>query len=325
METVQDIFASIWSTVLSGFAAMGLVTAPAPSSYQGYVEGEFVMVAPVIGGTLQTLSVQRGMHVQKGDSLFALDQTDEKAALDQATAMLQQARDRLANITKSRRSLEIEMIAAQKSQAEAQMRLAEVELDRQERLRGSPAFNKEVFDQTKATYDQQRARVEELTKSLDFAQSPMGREDELHAAEGDIKANEAALAQAQWRLDQKTLTAPTSALVADTYFNPGESIAANQAVVSLLPPENIKVRFFVAQEDLARLPIGARILVHCDGCPATIPAVVRFVSPQAEDTPPVLYNRENRNKLVFMLEARPTERAEALRPGQPVDVTIAPP
>jgi len=310
---MSQFFASIWSAVAAVLIWLGLMSAPGPPSFQGYVEGEFVLASPTVGGQLITLSVERGQHVEAGAQLFALDQSDEKASRDQAAAMLQQAQDRLSNLAKGKRAPEIAVIAAQKAQAEAQVRMAQLDLDRQKRLIGSPAFAKQQFDQAQATFDQQTNRVAELS---------LGRDDELRAAVGDVAANQAALAQAQWKLDQKTLLAPAAALVADTYFNPGEMINAGQAVVSLLPPGNIKVRFFVPQEALAKFPIGTAVRIHCDGCAGDIPATVRFVSPQAEYTPPVLYNRENRNKLVFMLEARPTERPESLRPGQPVDVIL---
>jgi len=318
---MSQFFASIWSALAAVLIWLGLMSPSMPPSFQGYVEGEFVLVSPTVGGQLITLPVERGQHVEAGGALFALDQADEKAARDQAAAMLSQAQDRLSNLAKGKRQPEIATIAAQKAQAEAQVRLAQLDLDRQKRLIGSPAFMKQQFDQVQATFDQQTSRVAELDAQLKLAEMSVGRDDELHAAVGDVAANQAALAQAQWKLDQKTLMAPTASLVADTYFNPGEMINPGQAVVSLLPPGNIKVRFFVPQEALVQFPIGARVSIHCDGCARDIPGAVRFVSPQAEYTPPVLYNRENRNRLVFMIEARPTATPEALRPGQPVDVT----
>lgn len=325
METVQHFLAALWSTAMSGLVAIGLMAAPAPPSVQGYVEGEFLLISPNVGGILDILSVHRGGHVVEGDSLFILEQSDEKAARDQAKANLEQARSRLDNLGKGKRRPEVDVIVAQKSQAEAQLRLAQIEYDRQQHLVTSGASSREQVDQARATFNEQTARVAELAAQLEVATQTMGRSDELRAAEGDISANAAALAQAQWKLDQKTVTAPTAALVADTYFNPGEMVVAGQPVVQLLPPENIKVRFFVREADLARFPVGAAVTIRCDGCAAAIPAIVRFVSPQAEYTPPVLYNRENRSKMVFMLEAWPTERPQALRPGQPVDVSPSAP
>lgn len=325
MEALRRFFSALWSAVLAALTSLGLLSSPHPPTFQGYVEGEFVLVSPTLGGTLETRSVDRGMHVRQGEELFSLDRADEMAARDQAAALLRQAQDRLANLREGKRLPEIEVISAQKAQAEAQMRLAQLQLARQKRLMGTSAFSQEQLDQAQAAYDQQRARVDELTAQLVVAEIPQGREDELRAAEADVAANEAALAKAQWRLDQKTVAAPVSGLVADTYFNPGEMVAAGQPVVSLLPPENIKVRFFVPEAMLARVPIGTPIAIRCDGCVGEIPATVRFVSPQAEYTPPVLYNRENRNRLVFLVEAKPSASPETLRPGQPVDVVVASP
>jgi len=325
METIQHFFSALWSALLSVLVWLGLAAAPATPGFQGYVEGEFILVAPTVGGTLQTLSVRRGAQATKGGLLFTLDSTAEAAARDQAAAAVEQAQNQLENLTKGKRSAEINAIAAQKVQAEAQLRLAQQQLQRQRNLRGSTAFRQDQLDQAIANRDAQKAQVDQLTAQLTLARQSLGREDEIRAAQAQIDANKAALAQNQWRLDQKTVSAPASGLVIDTYFDPGETVNAGQPVVSLLPPENIKVRFFVPEDRLPDVPIGAPVVIRCDGCRKDINATVTFVSPQAEYTPPVLYNRENRRRLVFLVEAHPTAPTFDLRPGQPVDVVLAAP
>jgi HlyD family secretion protein len=114
-------------------------------------------------------------------------------------------------------------------------------------------------------------------------------------------------------------------MVVDTLYRPGEMVPAGLPVVQLLPQENIKIRFFVPQGMVAQIGIGQVVQVACDGCGPPVAATVRFISPRAEFTPPVIYSREQRARLVFMVEARPDERAEALRVGQPVDVTMVRP
>ena len=91
----------------------------------------------------------------------------------------------------------------------------------------------------------------------------------------------------------------------------------------MLPSENIKLRTFVPQERLTALRIGSALQVMVDGTKGAFDAKVSFISPRAEYTPPVIYNRENRSKFVFLVEAR-FDRATAARlhPGQPVDVRI---
>lgn len=304
---------------------LGLATAPVTQQYQGYVEGEYVLAAPTVGGKLESVSVHRGDYAELGIGLFALDRTQEQAARDQAAAALQQSQDRFANLEKGRRPPEIRVIEAQIAQAKAQLQLSAQQLARQKRLAKSAAFSQERFDEAQAEYDLQEAKVAELEAQLAAATMTLGRAEELDAARADVAVNLAALVQAQWRLDQRQVNAPATGLVTDTYFDPGEYVNAGQAVVSILPPENRKVRFFVPETRLGEMRIGGKVSIRCDGCPSDIPAEIRFVSPTAEFTPPVLYNQDNRNRLVFMVEAYPAKDQEMLRPGQPVDVIPAAP
>lgn len=325
MQAVEQFLSAIWSAMLSALVALGLAAPASEAGHQGYVEAEFVLVAPTGGGPLESLAVRRGDRVEAGAALYRLDRTVERAALERVEARLAKARHALADLSKGKRQPEVEMIRAQQEQAGADLRLAEAQLQRQRRLTGSTAFSPEQLDQAQATYDLRRAKLEELKAAMATAKQSLGRADELGAAEAEVAAGEAELTEARWRLDQRAPTAPVAGLVFDTFFRPGEWVAAGQPVVSLLPPENLKVRFFVPQAALAAFPVGQAVTVACDGCPEPIPARVSFVSPEAEFTPPVLYNRDNRNRLVFMIEALPTATPALLRPGQPVDVVRAVP
>jgi HlyD family secretion protein len=126
---------------------------------------------------------------------------------------------------------------------------------------------------------------------------------------------------ADWRLNQRHVSAPVAGVVADVLARPGETLAAGAPVVSLLPPGNIFVRFFVPEPMLARVHHGDQVLLTCDNGPTDFVATVSFIAPQAEYTPPVIYSGETRAKLVFMVEARPrADQAAQLNPGQPVAV-----
>ncbi len=136
-------------------------------------------------------------------------------------------------------------------------------------------------------------------------------------------AQQAARDKAKWAFDQKQQAAPTDAFVQDTLYRRGEFVSAGNPVIVLLPPENLKVRFFVPQESLPVIKTGATATVTFDGGKKTYAATVNFISTKSEFTPPVIYNRENRSKLVYMIEAKfsPADAAD-LRPGQPVDVKL---
>ena len=297
----------------------------APSSrLQGYVEGEFVYVSPPIGGGLVKMNVERGAQVKAGDVLFALESVAETAARDEATHRLKQAQATLADAKKGKRPTEIDALEAQLKQGQETMAFSLSELVRQETLRKTGAVAVESIDKARSTFTRDQQHVAQLDADLKTAALGL-RSDAVEALESEVKAREAALAQATWALSQRQQTAPQAAVVDDTLYREGETVLAGRPVVALLPPANIKVRTFVPQDRLSTLHVGALAKVHVDGVAEALSAKVSFVSPHAEYTPPVIYSQENRAKFVFMIELKFDDAvAEKLHPGQPVDVELVP-
>jgi HlyD family secretion protein len=289
---------------------------------QGYAEGEYARVASPIAGQLARLSAARGAMVKAGDPLFALEQENEAAARREAEERLRQSEAQYKNLLTGRRPEEIDAVRAQLAQAEATLGLSEANLVRQEELVRANFISKEAADTARSTRDRDRERVSELKAQLAAARLA-ARPEEIKAAQATAAAARAALAQAAWRLEQKSLRAPQDALVADTLYVAGEWVPAGAPVVLLLPPTNIKVRFFVPENVLGALAVGQKVVLRCDGCGDPVAAPITYIAPQAEYTPPVIYSKENRAKLVFLVEARPAPaEAVKLHPGQPVEVTL---
>jgi len=289
---------------------------------QGYAEGEYLRLASPLAGQLARLHVSRGATVRRGDPLFALEQENEAAALRQAEGQLRQAEAQYRNLLTGKRPEEIDAIRAQLAQAEASFRLSQSNLERQEELVRAKFVSQEAAETARSARDRDRARVSELKAQL-AAASLSARPDEIKAARAASAAAREALAQAEWRLEQKSVRSPQDAEVADTLYVQGEWVPAGSPVIALLPPTNIKVRFFVPERILGSVKVGQRVSVRCDGCGDPISAPITYIAPQAEYTPPVIYSRDNRAKLVFLAEARPSP-AEAVRlhPGQPVEVKL---
>lgn len=289
---------------------------------QGYAEGEYVRVAAPYAGSLTQLAVQRGSQIQAGQPLYALEQDSEKAARLEAEQRLKSAEARLANLQKGKRPDELEAVGAQLSQAQAALKLSQSQLKRDEKLVADGFISRERLEQARTSRDRDQARVNELSAQLRTARLG-ARSDEIRAAQAEVEAGRAAMAQAQWRLDQKSVKAPVAGLVHDTYYVAGEWVNAGNPVVSLLPPENIKVRFFIPEPALGKLRMGQSVKLSCDGCAAPLDASVSYIASQAEYTPPVIYSKDNRTKLVYLIEAQlaPADAAK-LHPGQPVDVRL---
>jgi HlyD family secretion protein len=319
----RRIFILTFSFALAAIFVAGC-SSNSSNVFQGYIEGEYVYVASPLGGALTNLAVARGDGVKAGQLLFELERGSEAAAVQQAEKNLAQAQSQLDDLNKGRRPTEIASLEAQLERAQASLKLSAAGLIRREQLGGADVVSKEELDQAHAQRDADKAQVEQLTADLETAKLG-GREDVVRAAQDAVASQKAALDKARWSFDQKQQFAPTNAFVQDTLYRAGEWVAAGNPVVELLPPANIKVRFFVPQAVLPRIKTGQTVGMTFDGGQRAYSATVNYISTQAEFTPPVLYNRENRAKLIFMIEAKfsPVDAAE-LRPGQPVDVKISP-
>jgi HlyD family secretion protein len=295
--------------------------ARAPARWQGYAEADFVKVGPTQQGLLTEVDVARGDEVTEGTPLFGQDEIADRAARDQAMRQLNQAREQLANLEAAGKPTEIEQAQANLADARATLERTKNDFDRGEFLVKNGNIATQTLDQRRADFRSATARVNSLAAALAQAQAPMGRNGEIEAQSAAVQAAQAALEMANWRLSQRRVTAPVTARVADVLARPGETMAAGAPVISLLPPGNIFVRFFVPETDLAKVHLGDRVGIICDSCPQDLTGTVSFIAPQAEYTPPVIYSDETRAKLVFMIEARPPrERATVLNPGQPVTV-----
>nr|WP_198387010.1 HlyD family efflux transporter periplasmic adaptor subunit [Burkholderia ubonensis] len=292
------------------------------ATYQGYVEGEFVYLSSSQSGTLTQLAVQRGQSVAANTPAFALEAVDETAALQQAQHQLAAAQAQLADLRTGKRPPEVNVTKAQLAQAVAQAGKAADQLARDERQYRAGGISAQQLDDSRTAARTSAAQVRELRSQVDVARLP-GRSQQIAAQAAQVDAAQAAVAVAQWKLDQKRVAAPAAGRIYDTLYRLGEWVQAGSPVVQMLPPQNVKVRFFVPEAAVASLAPGRAVAIHCDGCAADVPARITYVSSQAEYTPPVIYSNESRTKLVFMIEARPAVAdAPKLHPGQPVAVRV---
>jgi HlyD family secretion protein len=289
-----------------------------PEALHGYIEAELLHVAPVTTGTLARVAVARGQRVEVGQPLFAMDSTPELHSVAAASARQDRAAAQLANLRTGKRPLEITSLEQQVLQAEAALAGSTSALHRQAQLVDQGFVSAARLDELRATRDRDAARVRELQAQMALARQA-SRRDEIEAADADTRAAKADTALAGWRQGQTQRNAPQPGQVFDVVHRPGEVVTAGSPVVSLLPDGALKVLFFVPERQLPLAAVGRTVRFACDGCAPDQRARIRWVSPQAEYTPPVLYGNEARAKLVFRVEAEPLPGID-LRPGQPVDV-----
>ncbi|WP_431224355.1 HlyD family secretion protein [Serratia sp. L9] len=211
---------------------------------------------------------------------------------------------------------------SQLERARSAAKLAESQLGRYQQLYASLAISAAEWEKFKQDHVQKVAQVKELTHQLAAKELP-ARQAQINNQTLRAESSRFKWDKARWDLQQSLIVAPQDGRVYDVIYRPGERPLAGKPIISLLPPGNIKIRFFVAQKNLGALHIGQTIKASCDGCQQPIVGTINYISPQAEYTPPVIYSTARREKLVFMVEAVPmTEQADMIKIGQPVEVGV---
>jgi HlyD family secretion protein len=292
--------------------------------FHGWVEADLLFVGADEPGRITTLAVKEGQAVREGQALFSLQSDIQDADLRQAQAALEEAKARLAKAEAAQqRPEEVAVLEAQEARYKAAIEQSRPELERAQRLTTQGVSPPMRLEQARAAFERDKAQLIEIQRQIEVARMKARTED-IDAAREVMKQATAKLASAQTRRQQRNVFAPADSVVQEIYFREGEIVPAGRAVVSLLPPGNLKLRFFVPQATLPRIAIGSEVLVHCDGCASDIRAEVTFLSRQAEFTPPVIFSSEERAKLVFRVEAIPRQ-PELLRVGQPIAISIIAP
>ena len=304
MPRQAAVLAALAVILVVGVAIVLRPAPPPPTEWQGYAEADFIKVGPTQQGLVTALHVERGDRVAKGAPLFEQDETDNRAAVEQSERLLHQAEAQLQNLKSPGKPTEIAQAEANLADAEASRDRVEADLNRNRQLLKTGSATVQIVDQQEADFRSANAKIAAMQAALDNMRAPMGRTQEIEAALAGVDAARAALAQARWRLDQRRVVAPAAGVIADVLAQPGETLAAGAPIVSLLPPENIFVRFFAPEAGLASLKVGAPVLISCDGCPPDLKGRVSFIAPQAEYTPPFIYSETTRAKFVYLAEAR---------------------
>jgi HlyD family secretion protein len=278
--------------------------------FTGYVVSDNLYMSSPVSGTLTVVAVKRGDRVAAGQLLFRVDPTVRAAQAVQARAQIAGSQ---AGVAQQEGAL---------AQAKANVAAAQADADRGEaearRLAG--AQREKPGSVAQLQLDQAQAGYKSALDKRDAARAQLrSASAAIDASRAQVRQAEAGLTSAQRQLSDLAPVAPSAGRIDDIMFKPGESVAANAAVISIVPDGEVKVRFYVPEAQVNAFKPGRRVAIACDGCAAGMTATVDFVASRPEYTPPVIYSLDARQKLVFLVEALPSD-PRALVPGQPMDV-----
>jgi HlyD family secretion protein len=298
--------------IIAAAVAVWLLLMPSKRerTLSGYIEGESLYLAAPVSGTVASISAVEGQRVVAGQQLFRIDPATLTAQGEQAEAGVAAARTQIASAE------------AQAQQAEAEVSAAAADADkaRQDLERLLSVKRADSAAVAGKDIDAARAALREASARLAAAQkTAQARRAEVAASRAQAEQARGGAREVAIRVGQLAPAAPSPGLIEDVFFQPGEWVNANQAVVSLIPDNKIKVRFFVPEAEVARYRPGQTVRFACDACGRDLSARIGYVSPRPEFTPPVIFSRDSRDRLVFMVEAYPMRPAR-LMPGLPVDV-----
>jgi len=296
-----------------------LCAAPAPFA-TGYVEGVYTLVAPVQVAQVAQVMVARGDRVEAGAVLALMESRDAEIALAEAGAQLAQAQSALTDLLQGARFEEVQVIEANLASARAQRDEALRRRDRLTGLADRGVASDAQLEDAVAAAEVAEAAVAQAEAQLAVIRLP-ARPHAIARAEAVVRAATAARDRAQWALDQRVLSLPVPVTVVDVIRQPGEIAGPAAPVLSVLGAGAVKLRLYVPERSVSAITVGDRLAVHCDGCAEGLTARITWISDSPEFTPPVIYSLENRQTLVYLIEATPVP-AEGLNPGQIVDVAL---
>ncbi len=288
---------------------------------QGYVDGDFRFLSPDDPGRLTVLNVQEGDSVEEGQILFSVDDTLETSAFREAKANAARASAQKMLIDDSRQSPEeIDVLKSDHAIAQAAFNLSQIELIRQKTLVGQKAVPQSRLDSAQASFDRDKSALEEAKRRIRVATLPQ-RPQERESAEQSLLAAIAQESAATERLERRRIRAPKTGSVERIYLRVGEVASANNPVISFLPTDARRIRFFIPEPLRPKISVGQTVTIRCDGCAGPVEARIYFIAPRVEYTPPVIYSLEERSKLVFLAEAIPV-KGPLLNVGQPISVHV---
>lgn len=298
-------------------AVPGLGAAPEPA-WNGYVEANYVYVAPMTGGIIAEIDAAQGETVAAGDVLVRLDDRQSSALLRAAEARVEAARATAENLATGSRNDEVAVIRASLDKAEADLALARLQSGRSDKLLAEGLVPQAKADQDHATLASAQAQVAQLSAQLRVAELP-ARDPQRLAAEANLEAAQADADRARADLADRIIRAPVSGRIERIYFDAGEMAPAGGTLLAVEPADALKVKFYLSEADRSGVTLGQSLRVQCDGCAAGLTAVVSYFAAEPQFTPPVIYSREERTRLTYLVEATLASGA-VLQPGQPVTV-----
>lgn len=305
--------------------AMGLVAcgtrSSAPPGYQGLIEYDQRIIGFEVAGRVREVPVHRGQIVRQGEVLARLDDGLAVASRDARRAELEAARADLALLKAGARREDLASATADLAGAAAMEELARKEAERRRTLYRANAVTKAAEDRAESDLEQAASRRASLQNRVALLRRG-ARPEEIARAEANVQSRAFALAAEEDRLARYVLRADAPGTILDVTVKPGEVAAPGTPAVTMADVAHPYADVFVPEGRLGSVQAGAGAAARVDAVPTAFPAVVEYISPEAEFTPKFLFSDRERPNLVIRMRVRLTDSSHHLHAGVPVFVTL---
>jgi HlyD family secretion protein len=310
MNRLRPLLIILLIIVIGAVAWRWLGATPKRDYLSGYIVGDDLNLAAPVSGTVQSVSVVDGQRVSPGQALFSIAPATLEAQDQEAAANVSANQTQVSSAEANLRQAEAQVAAARATAERARQDLARLEGVKRE---DPAAVAGKDLDQARASLREANANVVAAQKTADARQADIAK------AQAQTRQAAGGQRSVQIQVAQLSPTAPAQGRVQQVYYQVGEWVTANQPVLSLIPDGKVKVRFFVPEANVSHYRPGQTVHFSCDGCASGLTARIGYVSPDPEFTPPIIFSRESRDRLVFMVEAYPAN-PQRFNPGLPVEV-----
>ncbi len=288
----------------------------------GNVDIREVQLAFEVSGRVDSVSVDEGDRVTRGQTLAGLDKSRLQHAVDQLQGQTDAQAQQVAAMHAGTRPEDIKRARAQVTAAAAHEKEAQLELTRTRNLNARHVASQARLDAAQAAADGAEAQLQAAKQTLALALAGPRSED-VAGAEAGLRASRAALALAQENLADAELKAPADGTVEARILEPGDMASPQRPAFTLALTDPLWVRVYVPETELGKVRPGMAATITTDSFPGkAYTAWVGSISPTAEFTPKTVETTDVRSSLVYQARVFVCDPAGQLRLGMPATVSI---
>jgi len=265
--------------------------------YNGRIDVELIRLAAEAAGTIDSVTVNEGDPVQKGQLLARI-------VTERLEAELRRQEAQLGEVRATRSS-----VVAQMRQARSQRDLARETLKKTVTMLAQGAATAQTRDELESRVDVLEAQLEVLQSNLEV----------LEAKERQLKA---AMDVTQITIDDASVTSPIGGIVINRLVNPGEHATLGTILLEIADLSEMEATIYIPLTELHAVTVGREARVLVDGVDRSFPATVTWISSEAEFTPKTILTEETRTSLVYAVKLRVPNPDGVFKIGMPVEVVL---